>query len=113
MKEYKEIYAVDFDGTLCRGRKYPEIGEPNCFLIEFLKETRKEGDIVILWTCRTGQELDEAVRWCSKHGLEFDFINENTEESKMYFGGDSRKIYANYYIDDKNMGVWEFWDCNV
>lgn len=101
----EKIYAVDFDGTLCRGSRYPTIGAPNYYLIEFLKERRNQGDIVILWTCREGKLLEDAVNWCKKYGLEFDYINENTEQSKKTFGNDCRKIFANYYIDDRNMTV--------
>ena len=50
-EKYKKVYAVDFDGTLCRGTRFPKIGTPN-FIVEFLKEKQKEGDIIILWTCR-------------------------------------------------------------
>lgn len=100
-----KIYAVDFDGTLCRGSRYPVIGSPNYYLIEFLKERRNQGDIVILWTCRQGKTLEEAISWCRKYGLEFDYINENTEKNKKVFGNDCRKIFANYYIDDKNLTV--------
>lgn len=101
----EKIYAVDFDGTLCRGSRYPTIGAPNYYLIEFLKERRNQGDIVILWMCREGNLLEDAVNWCKKYGLEFDYINENTEQSKKTFGNDCRKIFANYYIDDRNMTV--------
>ena len=58
MANYKKIYAVDFDGTLHRGVRYPLIGTPNYYLIEFLKEKRKKEDIVILWTCR-GRRITE------------------------------------------------------
>lgn len=100
-----KIYAVDFDGTLCRGSRFPLIGNPNYYLIEFLKERRNQGDIVILWTCREGKILEEAVNWCKKYGLEFDYINENTEHGKKYFKNDCRKIWAHYYIDDHNLTV--------
>ena len=36
------IYAVDFDGTLSRGR-WPELGEPNEIIFDFLIEKKKEG----------------------------------------------------------------------
>lgn len=105
MANYREIYAVDFDGTLCRGSRYPAIGSPNYYLIEFLKAKRAQEDIVILWTCRQGEHLDAAIEWCKKYGLEFDYINENTEENRMKFGNDSRKVFAHHYIDDRNMTV--------
>ena len=48
-----KIIAVDFDGTLCENR-YPEIGKPNEKVINYLIKRQKEGDKLILWTCRCG-----------------------------------------------------------
>lgn len=97
-KEVK-VYAVDFDGTLSLG-EYPKTGEPNTRLIEMLKEKRKNGDKVILWTCRDGDDLEEAVEYCKKEGLEFDAVNDNLEESKEFLGRNPRKVFAHEYIDD-------------
>lgn len=94
------IYAVDFDGTLCEDQ-FPEIGKPNISLIEYLVRKRVEGDKLILWTCRVGERLQEAVRWCREYGLEFDTINENLPEMIEKYGVDCRKIFADVYIDDK------------
>lgn len=94
-----EIYAVDFDGTLCEN-KYPEIGEPNKKLIEYLKQKQDKGVKLILWTCRVEERLYEAIDWSKKHGLIFDFINENDPSAIEAFGGDTRKIFAHRYIDD-------------
>ena len=57
-----KIYAVDFDGTLCENA-WPNIGEPKSDVIYMLKKLRKEGSKLILWTCREGVLLDEAVMW--------------------------------------------------
>lgn len=101
------IIAVDFDGTLCEDH-FPEIGQPNWPLIYFLKEKQREGSKIILWTCRCGSVLNEAVSWCKKHGLIFDTVNANVPENIMQYGGsDSRKIYADLYIDDRA----ENWTC--
>lgn len=97
-------YAVDFDDTLNFAGSYPELGEPNRELIQFLKERRQEGDKVILWTCREGSLLKSAVKFCKNYGLEFDAVNDNLRENTEYFGSNSRKVYADYYIDDKNRG---------
>ena len=94
------IYAVDFDGTLCR-YAWPGIGEQNWKLINFLKGRQKMGDRLILWTCRCGDKLNEAVKWCHDRDLKFDAINENLPEIIDSFEFDSRKIFADYYIDDK------------
>lgn len=96
----KRILAVDFDGTLCTDN-YPEIGEPNIYLINFLKECLDNGDKLILWTCRCGELLMDAIKWCRDQGIVFDAVNDNLPEIKKKFDGESRKIFANWYIDDR------------
>jgi hypothetical protein len=96
-----KVIAVDFDGTLFED-KWPEIGEPNTALIDYLKKRQEQGDKLILWTCRCGDDLDAAVKKCEAHGLIFDAVNENLPEAIEIFGNDSRKIFAHEYIDDKN-----------
>ena len=82
----EQIIAVDFDGTLCE-KKWPEIGEPNTKLIGYLIMVQKTiGAKIILWTCRVGEMLNKAVNWCSKHGLEFDAVNENLPHIIDRFG---------------------------
>ena len=98
-RPYK-IIAVDFDGTLCENL-YPDIGEPNEEIIEYIKERQKNGDKVILWTCRKGKTLIEALDWCVDRGLICDAANVNLEEMIREFGGDTRKIFADEYIDDR------------
>ena len=38
-------------------------------------------------------------------GLVFDAVNEPLPEQIKRWGNDTRKIYADYYIDDKNMTI--------
>ena len=98
-----QIIAVDFDGTLCFS-KWPELGEPNKPLIEYLKAWKRQGNKVILWTCRAGDALDRAVSWCRDHDLEFDAVNDNLPEIIEQYGNNSRKISCDYYIDDR--AIW-------
>ena len=99
--ENYNIIAVDFDGTLCNDC-YPKIGAPNLRLIYILRELRKKGTKLILWTCRCGEPLKEALKWCEYHGLCFDAVNENLPEILEKYGSDSRKIFADIYIDDRS-----------
>lgn len=104
-----KIIAVDFDGTLCED-KWPEIGVPNTALIDYIKERQAAGDKLILWTCRCGETLKNAVKWSAEHGIIFDAVNENLPEVLERMGGsDSRKIYANEYIDDQNTLCYPKW----
>lgn len=96
-----KIIAVDFDGTLCENA-WPSIGAPNLEVINYLKEQQADGARLILWTCRTGDDLIEAVAWCFiNHEIAFDAVNENLPDKIEEFGCDSRKICADEYIDDR------------
>ena len=94
------VIAVDFDGTLCK-EKWPEIGVPNTALIQWLISRKVMGDKLILWTCRVGDMLNEAVMWCKAQGLTFDAVNENLPENVEKYGNDCRKVFADMYLDDK------------
>ena len=95
-----KIIAVDFDGTLCYS-SWPDLGEPNIPLTEYLKDLKREGNKLILWTCRAGEALDLAVSWCRDQELEFDAVNDNLPEIVELYGNNSRKITCDYYIDDR------------
>lgn len=90
------IIAVDFDGTIQGKDK-----EPNMLLVNRLIGYQRSGASVILWTCREGKRLQEAVIYCMRLGLKFNAINQNVPEGVKRLGHDSRKIFADVYIDDK------------
>lgn len=99
------IIAVDFDGTLC-DECWPEIGAPNLKLIGELIYRKSLGNKVILWSCRAGERLEQAVEWCNSYGLMFDAVNDNIPEIIEKYGSNSRKITADIYIDDKAEKPW-------
>ncbi len=99
--------AVDFDGTIVE-HEYPGIGKEKLFAFQTLKELERMGANIILWTFRTGKELDEAVEFCRKNGIEFYAINKNYPE-EIFDDTVSRKIDADIYIDDKNLGGFQSW----
>lgn len=101
------IIATDFDGTLCEN-EWPRIGAPNLELINYLKCKKERGARIILWTCRYGKELKDAVEWCKNYGLYFDAVNDNVKEAIEMFGGNNtRKVFAHEYIDDKFSNKFE------
>ncbi|MGC9374761.1 MAG: BT0820 family HAD-type phosphatase [Bacteroidales bacterium] len=99
--------AVDFDGTIVE-HEYPEIGKPKLFAFETLKALQDKGVSLILWTFRAGKELEEAVEFCKKNGIEFYAVNKNYPE-EIFDDSISRKINADIYIDDKNLGGFPGW----
>lgn len=95
-----KIIAVDFDGCLVQNA-YPEIGAAICATCSALCEEQRKGARVILWTCRRGDRLAAAVAWCAAHGIPIDAVNENLPDVIASFDGDTRKIFATEYWDDK------------
>ena len=102
------IVAVDFDGVLHDGKKFPDIGNPRKGVFHHLIEMRKQGHKVILWSCREGRNLTDAVMFCNEQGLHFDAINDNLPSMREKYGNNSRKVFADLYIDDKGMDAVEF-----
>lgn len=101
------IYAIDFDGTIVEN-KYPKLGTLRPEAELFIRSVKANGHKFILWTCRSGKLLEEAVQFLKEHDLAPDYINENAPESIEYFGNDCRKIFADVYIDDRNCGGLHF-----
>lgn len=100
--------AVDFDGTIVE-HEYPKIGKPIPFAIDVLKKLQyEEHHMLILWTVRAGTLLDEAIEYCKNKGLEFYAVNKNFPEETLE-PGISRKIVADIYIDDRNLGGIPDW----
>jgi len=100
--------AVDFDGTIVEHR-YPQIGEEKLFAIETLKQLQTLGHQLILWTFRHGKELDEAVEYCLKKGIEFYAVNKSYPEEEFDAAISSRKIDVELFIDDRNVGGFLGW----
>jgi len=100
--------AVDFDGTIVE-HKYPQIGKTILFAFETMKELQKRGHILILWTYRNGKELDEAVEFCRKNGVEFYAVNKSYPEEVFDQENMSRKIDAELFIDDRNLEGFAGW----
>lgn len=105
-KLFPPILAVDFDGTLV-SNKFPEIGEPDWIISGAVKAYREMGWKLILWTCRTDKMLQNAVDFCRNVlNLEFDAVNQNLPEVQEFYGGDTRKVYANMYLDDRSAALF-------
>jgi len=101
------IIAVDFDGTIVADA-YPKIGKPMLFAFDTLKKLQSEGHRLILWTYRSEEKLEEAILFCKKNGIEFYAVNKNFPEEN-YDEKDSRKIHADLFIDDRNIGGFLGW----
>lgn len=103
-----KLIAVDFDGTIVEDA-YPGIGKPMLFAFETLKMLQNDGHRLILWTYRHGKRLDEAVNFCREHGITFYAVNASYPEETFTESEVSRKIHADVFIDDRNLGGFPGW----
>ncbi|WP_432411689.1 BT0820 family HAD-type phosphatase [Rasiella sp. SM2506] len=99
--------AVDFDGTIVEDA-YPQIGKPQLFAFDTLKKLQGKGHRLILWTYRHGRALDEAVAFCKENGIIFYAVNKSFPEEE-FDEKYSRKINADLFIDDRNIGGLVGW----
>jgi len=103
--EGKLIIGVDFDGNITTE---PDMGkrlvlQPNCK--DVLKSWHNKGYKLILWTCRTGDSLGEAIDFLMESGIAYVFcqLNEQYHEViEKYYPDVARKLGADIYFDDKN-----------
>ena len=101
------LIAVDFDGTIVEDA-YPKIGTPKIFAFETMKRLEQDGHRLILRTYRSGKRLTEAVAFCKENGIDFYAVN-NSFPEEIFEGKVSRKINADYFIDDRNIGGFIGW----
>lgn len=114
------IIAIDFDGTVVE-HKWPRIGQPMPDAFRVIKKLKEAGHEIILWTCRNAGQSDDdegglkaAIKFCQDNGIEFDSHNENLDRhlvpGTLQFKEHQKKIYADVYIDDRNIGGFPGWD---
>ena len=95
----RKAIAIDFDGCICKAN-WPHIGEPNVEVINAAIRERQGGAALILWTCRVGERLEEAIQFCKGYGLEFDAVNDTLPERVAVYDANPRKVNADEYWDD-------------
>lgn len=103
------VIAVDFDGVL-NASPYPKVGVVVGGATSAMQALHREGHTLIIWTCREGREQTDAVNWLLRKGIPFDGINCNTRENIERHSNDSRKVFADLYIDDRMVGGFPGWE---
>ncbi len=100
--------GIDFDGTIVKCN-YPDVGKFKFLAIPTIKWLKNKGYTLILWTCREGKYLKNALEACRSVGIEFDFINENSPARIKQYNGDCRKLSCDFLLDDMaNFVFWPF-----
>jgi hypothetical protein len=97
------IIAIDFDGTIVEDR-FPEIGDLKPGAVEAINQLYADGYTIIIWTCRTGINKARAVEFLAKAGIKWHYFNESSIANlKLHNFNDTRKVYADLYIDDRGL----------
>jgi hypothetical protein len=102
------IIAIDFDGCICRG-KYPAIDGLMPYAKTTINDLYDRGHYIIINTCRSGDQLVDAINWLLHQGIRFNRVNDNDPEQSALYKNNSRKIYAHVYVDDKQIGGMPQW----
>lgn len=102
------IIAVDFDGT-CVTHDYPEVGK-DIGASNVLKKITQDGHQLILWTMRSGTQLEDAIEWFKQNNIPLYGVQTNPTQKSWT---DSPKAYANLYIDDAALGAPLLMDVNL
>lgn len=102
------IIAVDFDGTITTG-VYPSITGEQPGAGDAIRQLHENGHYIIIWTCRCGKPLIEAINWLLEHNIPFDKVNDHNPDNARQYGEGGNKIYADLYVDDKIVGGFPGW----
>ena len=93
------VISVDFDGT-CVTHEYPAIGK-DIGAQRVLNQLVDKGHRIILFTMRSGIELEEAKLWFARNDIPLFGVNENPEQHTWTT---SPKPFSHFYIDDMALG---------
>lgn len=96
------ILAIDFDGTIAE-HSWPELGAIRPGAAEYINKLYEEGYYIIIWTCREGEHLDWIADYLNNHKINYHLINEHNRDVFNFYKNDTRKIFADIYIDDKQL----------
>ena len=107
--EDRKIIAVDFDGTIVED-EWPEIGKTKHRVVEQMIKEKENDTYIIIWTCRSGEEIQEMQDWLEEQCIPYDRINANAPWILEKWKRDNRKIFAHKYIDDKAINVNKWGD---
>jgi len=104
----KQVIAIDFDLTICDS-KYPLLGDRIKGAKKYINKLHAEGYGIVINTCRTDTEAHMAIEWLDDHGINYHYFNCNFPYRIDQYRQDCRKISADLYIDDKQIGKLPSW----
>ena len=98
------VLGVDFDGTIVE-EAFPNIGAIKQTTVNFMHNAMANGHLVIVWTARSGQAEKDAIKFLDENFIPYHYVNENPEDPYAIRGEQGRKIFCDYYLDDRAIHV--------
>jgi len=98
------VLGIDFDGTIVE-EAFPEIGAIKPKTVQLMKDAIKNGHLVIIWTARSGLALKKAKWFLDLNDIPYHYINENPEDPYALRGEQGRKIFCDFYLDDRAVHI--------
>lgn len=98
------VLGVDFDGTIVE-EAFPNIGAIKPRTVDLMKKAIAKGHLVIVWTARSGVAVTEATNFLHENNIPFHYINENPEDPWAIRGEQGRKIFCDFYLDDRAVHI--------
>jgi len=108
------IIGVDFDGVIIPADWWPKNLAPyQPPPLEYCRGSMlriiNAGHTITCITSRWGKDLTDAMKYAKQHNLPIDRWNRNPLWLIEKYGGESRKVYADVYLDDHNVGGFPGW----
>lgn len=102
--------SIDYDDTIVY-QDFPNAGTIKPNAVKVINRLHEEGHQIMIWTCRVGERFDIAMNYLKEQGIKFHIANVNHPDIIAKFGEDTRKMFADIYIDDKQLGgIPDDWD---
>jgi len=104
MTQKRLVLGVDFDGTIVE-EAFPKIGAIKPKTLQLMRRAYNLGHLVIVWTARSGQAVEDCKEFLIENEIPHHFINENPEDPYFKRGEQGRKIFCDYYLDDRAINI--------
>jgi len=101
--KFRATISIDYDDTIVY-QDFPNTGTIKPNAVEVINRLYDEGHHILIWTCRSYENVKTAKRYLIECGVRFHLINENLPSNIEKYGGDTRKMSADIYIDDRQLG---------
>lgn len=100
--EKSKKFCIDFDGT-CVAEDFPNVGPDVPGAADVLRDLTEKGHRLILWTARSGIQLEAAIDWFKDHSISLYAVNKDPHPLEGW--PIPRKVIPAWYIDDRNLGT--------